>query len=84
MNQSLHITWEVDLSLVKLLRTETEKIIFERQISIEAFVHSAGIMKVMRMKDVDYDNALHIFNVNYFSAVELSQPFLKRILIKVT
>ena len=36
------------------------------------------MMKVMRMKNVDYQNALQIFNVNYFSAVEIISLLLKK------
>ena len=77
-NQSIHILWEKDLGNIKSVRTEIEKIILDRQIHVGAFVHSAGIMKVMHMKDVDYQNALQIFNVNYFSAVELISTLLKK------
>lgn len=77
-NQSEHILWEIDLCDVKSIRAEIEKIISDRQIHIGALVHSAGIMKVMRMKDVDYLNALQIFNVNYFSVSEIISTLLKK------
>ena len=77
-NQSAHILWEYDLCNVISIRAELEKIILGRQICIEAFVHSAGMMKVMRMKDADYQNALQIFNVNFFSAAEIISVLLKK------
>ncbi|MFA6403651.1 MAG: SDR family oxidoreductase [Salinivirgaceae bacterium] len=78
LNQSNHILWEHDLFDVRTIKVAIEKIIRERQILVVDFIHSAGIMKVMRMKDVDYDNALQIFNVNYFSAVEIISVLLKK------
>jgi len=77
-NKSMHILWRKDLDNIKSIRTELEKIISDQQIYFDAFVHSAGVMKVMRMKDVDYQNALRMFNINYFSAVEIISTLLKK------
>lgn len=73
-----HLIWEFDLQNVTSIKTEISKIILNEGIKIGAFIHSAGIIKVMRMKDVDYQNSLQIFNVNYFSAVEIISTLLKR------
>lgn len=77
-NNSTHILWEFDLSNVAGIRHEVEKMFAESKIQVAAFVHSAGIMKVMRMKDADYQNALQIFNVNFFSAAEIISLLLKK------
>lgn len=81
-NQNFHLLWVIDLSDVRLIRKETEKFILEHDIQIGAYIHCAGLMKVMRMKDVDYESTLQIFNVNTFSAIELISTLLKKNLNK--
>jgi NAD(P)-dependent dehydrogenase (short-subunit alcohol dehydrogenase family) len=78
LKKSNHFLWEFDLSNVPGIRSSIEDTVMEHNICVSAFVHSAGIMKVMRMKDADYQNALKIFNVNYFSAVEIISILLKK------
>ncbi|HNW98719.1 MAG TPA: SDR family oxidoreductase [Bacteroidales bacterium] len=73
-----HLLWEFDLSNVAEIRVSIEKILKDSYSHVEAFVHSAGIMKVMRMKDADYQNAMQIFNVNFFSAAEIISSLLKK------
>jgi len=77
LNKSGHLLWEFDLSDVPGIRSSIKDTIREHKIQVSAFIHSAGQIKVMRMKDVDYQNALQIFNINYFSAVEIISVLLK-------
>jgi NAD(P)-dependent dehydrogenase (short-subunit alcohol dehydrogenase family) len=78
VNPSLHFLWNHDLGDVLSIRAALETLLKENQILVDSFVHCAGIMKVMRMKDVDYKNSLQIFNVNFFSATEIISTLLKK------
>jgi NAD(P)-dependent dehydrogenase (short-subunit alcohol dehydrogenase family) len=75
---SSHILLKLDLGDILSIRIAFEKLIKENKILVDSFVHCAGIMKVMRMKDVDYQNSLQIFNVNFFSATEIVSTLLKK------
>jgi len=73
-----HVIWEFDLYKITDIKLSLCEILQLRRIFVDNFIHSAGLMKVMRMKDVDYQNALQIFNVNFFSAVEIISTLLKK------
>jgi NAD(P)-dependent dehydrogenase (short-subunit alcohol dehydrogenase family) len=73
-----HILWPKDLSEIDSIKSDLKKVISENQIFVNSFVHCAGMMKVMRMKDVDHNDAVQIFNVNFFSAVEIISGLLKK------
>ncbi len=77
-NPSLHRIWKHHLGDVPSIRGALEKLMAENHVLVDSFVHCAGIMKVMRMKDVDYKNSLQIFDVNFFSAVEIISTLLKK------
>ena len=81
---SLHFLWNKDLGDVSSIRTALETLLKENQILVDSFVHCAGIMKVMRMKDVDYKNSIQIFNVNFFSATEIISTLLKKNINRAT
>lgn len=78
VNTSFHFAWNFDLDDILSIRGVLGKILSDNQIKVVSFVHCAGIMKVMRMKDVDYKNSLQIFNVNFFSASEIISTLLKK------
>jgi NAD(P)-dependent dehydrogenase (short-subunit alcohol dehydrogenase family) len=73
-----HYAWHCDLSDVPGIRTSLEALKSDKDIVVVSFIHCAGIMKVMRMKDAGYSNALQIFNVNFFSAAEIISLLLKK------
>jgi len=78
MNHPNHLIWESDLEKIDNIKESLSLFLIQNQANIESFVHCAGIMKVMHMKNVDYKNALQIFNVNFFSAVEIISTLLKK------
>lgn len=73
-----HLLWECDLDLVSGIKPQLERMLREKEIIIESFIHSAGMIKVLRMKDAGYENTLHLFNVNFFSAAEITSALLKK------
>ena len=77
-NKSVHIIWEYNLSEIAGIRPSFENILKKNNIHVGGFIHCAGMMVVTRMKIVNYQQALQIFNVNYFSAVEIISLLLKK------
>ena len=55
-----HSCWHHDLGDISAIRGALEKHMAENRILVDSFVHCAGIMKVMRMKDVDYKNSCNL------------------------
>jgi len=77
-NPAKHHIWECDLENVSSIRQSLEVLIQHNNLSVHGFIHCAGMMKVMHMRSVDYQNALQIFNVNFFSATEIISSLLKK------
>lgn len=75
---TIQLVFECDLEQTEKIKESLSEFITQNQIGIECFIHCAGIMKVMHMKNVDYQNAIQIFNVNFFSATEIVSTLLKK------
>ncbi len=73
-----HFLWEFDLENVNSIKESFEYFLSKNELNVDAFVHSAGNMKVLHMKNVDYKISLQIFNVNFFSATEIIALLLKK------
>mgnify|MGYP000853827627 CR=1 FL=1 len=75
---TMQLIFECDLEKAEKIKDSLSGFIARHQIGIECFIHCAGIMKVMHMKNVDYQNSIQIFNVNFFSASEIVSTLLKK------
>ena len=73
-----HYIWEFDLENVENIKEALQAFLLKNEISITTFIHSAGNMKVLHMKNVDYKTSLQIFNINFFSATEIIASLLKK------
>ena len=77
-NREKHFIWQFDLENVGGIKESLPPFLSANQLNVEGFVHCAGNMKVMHMKNADYKNALQIFNINFFSASEIISLLLKK------
>lgn len=50
----------------------------KKELSVEAFVHFAGMTEVLPISKTKYSVGLRVMNVNYFSATEIISALLKR------
>jgi NAD(P)-dependent dehydrogenase (short-subunit alcohol dehydrogenase family) len=73
-----HYAWEFDLENPASLKESLERFLAENELTVDCFIHCAGMVKVAHMKNTDYANALQLFNVNFFSAVEITSLLLKK------
>lgn len=77
-NAEKHLVFATDLldpaaaseSLLSLLR--------ERDAKVAHFIHSAGIFEAGPIRAIDPDAALRMFNVNFFSAVEIVRQLSRK------
>jgi NAD(P)-dependent dehydrogenase (short-subunit alcohol dehydrogenase family) len=73
-----HVTWAFDLEQVSELAGSLGPLLAENGRAVSAFVHCAGMVTVLPMRSVDYRVAQRIMNVNFFSAVEITNLLLKK------
>jgi 3-oxoacyl-[acyl-carrier protein] reductase len=60
------------------LAAKLKAFIAERELSVEAFAHFAGMTEVLPMSKSSYRVGLEVMQVNYFSAAEIISTLLKR------
>lgn len=77
-NKEQHRLFKYDFQDLQGLKSQLQDFLIAEGILIEAAIHCAGIMKVMRMKNVDLENSYHIFNINFFSITEIISVLLKK------
>lgn len=64
-----HRAWCCDLSDVPAIAASLEQALAGEV--VEAFIHSAGVLELMALRAMPTEKMIGIFNVNYFSAVEI-------------
>jgi len=62
----------------RVIATSISEFICSNNLQIEAFVHCAGVSKVMPIRMADIDSVDTVFNVNVLSAIEIIKTLLKK------
>lgn len=70
-----HCNFASDRAIIEQSLTDFLK---EHDAVVEQYVHFAGILKLMPLKSFSIDNIDMIFNVNYFSILEIIKALLKK------
>lgn len=73
------IMWCYDLKLVDGIHESLKRLLVNNDIAISGFVHCAGTLRILPLKNFRLDYTREIFDVNFFSATEI----VKTLLIKV-
>lgn len=73
-----HLLWVRDLSKLEGIGDDLAALLTARKISIDHFVHSAGIFRVELMRRNDMDFTTRLFNVNLFSVMEIIRPLTQK------
>lgn len=79
LNASKILIWNYDLQNIDEIKTSLEEFMIVNNIVIDRFVHCAGLIKLLPIKHFELQNARQIFDVNFFSALEI----IKTLLLKV-
>ena len=77
-NSDRHFIWQYDLEQVGEIKESLAKFLTNNELNVDNYIHCAGNMKVMHMKNIDYKSSLQIFNINFFSATEIIALLLKK------
>lgn len=73
-----HIAWPYDLKDVGEIASSLAPMLAEAGRAVDSFVHCAGAVTVLPMRNVDYRVAQEIMAVNFFSAAEVVSLLLKK------
>ena len=73
------LIWQYDLASPEGIMESLKAVIAANDIVISGFVHCAGTLRILPVKNFRLDYSREIFNVNFFSAVEV----IKTLLLKV-
>jgi len=73
------LIWNFDLLNVDDINKNLSLFLNENEIVIDRFVHCAGAIKILPIKNFGLDEAHNIFDVNFFSAMEI----IKLLLLKI-
>jgi NAD(P)-dependent dehydrogenase (short-subunit alcohol dehydrogenase family) len=77
-NPDQHLIWEYDLDDVENLGDSLAKLITERDIAIESFVHAAGILKILPVRSATFKTMQQVLNTNLVSAFEVVSLLSRR------
>jgi NAD(P)-dependent dehydrogenase (short-subunit alcohol dehydrogenase family) len=73
-----HLVFRCDLSDVAGIESPLVELLAKQECGIDAFVHSAGIVKILPVRMADYATALQVMNTNLFSALEIVRILSKK------
>jgi len=73
-----HVIWPFDLNNIDKLSDSLARLLTERTLTVEAFVHCAGMVTVLPARSIDHRVAHEIMTVNFLSAVEIINTLLKK------
>jgi NAD(P)-dependent dehydrogenase (short-subunit alcohol dehydrogenase family) len=77
-NPDRHLIWSCDLQDVGGVAQSLATLIAREGISVECFVHSAGLLKALPIRSVDYKTLGEVMNVNFVAAVEIVSLLVKK------
>lgn len=75
---NLHMTWAMNLAEPRQIQATLSELLHNRQMAIESFVHCAGVLRILPMRQMDLKTAYEVMNVNFHSAAEIIRLLLKR------
>lgn len=73
-----HVLWPFDLKNTGNLSDALAQLLAKGTLSVEAFVHCAGMVTILPARSIDYRIAHEILTVNFLSAVEIINTLLKK------
>lgn len=73
-----HLVWAYDLERVEGIAESLGGLVADKGIAVEAFVHSAGVAKVLPIRSIGHRQVIEVMNVNFGSAVEIISLLIKK------
>lgn len=76
VNKNRILLWEYDLNNVENLSADFTFFLESKLITVESFIHVAATLRILPIKSFKLEYSNRIFNVNFFSAVEIIRSLL--------
>lgn len=73
-----HLLWVRDLSRLNGIGEELASLLIEKSITVDHFIHSAGIGGIQMARAFEMTFVTRLFNVNLFSAIEIIRPLAQK------
>jgi NAD(P)-dependent dehydrogenase (short-subunit alcohol dehydrogenase family) len=73
-----HLVWVRDLSRLERIGEELSAFLVEQQVSVDHFIHSAGLLTIQYARAIEMPSVMQLFNVNAFSALEIVRPLVQK------
>jgi NAD(P)-dependent dehydrogenase (short-subunit alcohol dehydrogenase family) len=73
-----HLLWARDLTRVEDIGKDLGEFLAARNIVVEHFIHSAGVISIQYARALEMGSVLQLFNVNLFSAMEIIRPLTQK------
>jgi NAD(P)-dependent dehydrogenase (short-subunit alcohol dehydrogenase family) len=73
-----HLLWVRDLSQLDGIGQELASFLAARDIRIEHFIHSAGVISIQYARAIEMASVIQLFNVNLFSPMEIIRPLAQK------
>ncbi len=73
-----HLLWVRDLSQSNGIGEELASLLIKKNVTIEHYVHSAGIGGIQMARAFEMTFVTRLFNVNLFSAIEIIRPLTQK------
>lgn len=77
-NLKNYILWPFDFNNIFELGEDLKDFLITNKIFIDSFIHLAGIFRPFQARSIDLKSAKEIFNVSFFSSVEIIKILLKK------
>ncbi len=77
-NHAQHEVWAIDLGKPSEIEGALSGFLLNQELAVDCFVHSAGVLKIMPMRNMGLNEAEEIMAVNFFSAAEIVRLLLRR------
>lgn len=74
-----HLVWTHDLRDAAGISTSLGALLEQHQATVECFVHSAGVVKVLPARLNDFASAQEVMNVNVLSAMQIVATLMKKV-----
>jgi len=73
-----HVVWPADLRDLAGIDASLRQCLVTNERTIDAFVHSAGLLKLLPLRNMELEAASETMNVNFMAAAEIVRLLLKK------
>jgi NAD(P)-dependent dehydrogenase (short-subunit alcohol dehydrogenase family) len=77
-NADQQLLWPMDLGDPGAIEAALREFLAKQELGIDCFVHCAGVMKILPMRQMEPTVARQLMNLNFFSAAEVIRLLLKK------